>query len=141
MQKLSSYIGTGLQDKTKLLHRLTLSIRMQLPAELAGHCWVANIENRTLTIVTDNPSQASLIRFQQYEILKQLNQELDLTVKEYLNQLKIKIRKTDGGLKLPTPAQTLSDFGARHIKECADHVEDSALKEALQHLAKQNMSH
>ncbi len=114
---------------------------MHLPAELASHCWVANIGDRTLTIITDNPSQASLVRFQQYEILKQLNQELGLTVREYLNRIKIKIRKADGDLKLPTPTQTLSDYGARHIKECADHVEDSALKEALQHLAKRNIGH
>ena len=135
MQKLSSYLDTKLQDKTKLLHRLTMSIRMQLPAELTSHCWVANIENRTLTIVTDNPSQASLIRFQQHEILKQLNQELGLSLREYLNQLKIKIRKATGGRKLEPPTYTISDDGARHIQACAEHVDDPALKEALQHLA------
>jgi len=87
MQKFSSYITSDLQKKAKLLHRLTLSIRMQLPEDLARHCWVASIDNRTLTIVTDDPSRASIIRFQQREILKQLNQELSLTVKEYLNQI------------------------------------------------------
>ena len=55
MQKLSSYISAGLQDKTKLLHRLTLSLRMQLPEALARHCWVASLDNRTLTIITDDP--------------------------------------------------------------------------------------
>lgn len=138
MQKLSSYLDTGLQDKTSLLHRLTLSIRMQLPANLANHCWVANIENRTLTIITDDPSQATLIRFQQLEILKQLNQELGLTVREYLNRLKIKIRKTADGPSPQASVQTLSDHAARHIDACADLVEDPALKEALQQLAKRS---
>lgn len=137
MQKLSSYISTGLQDKTKLLHRLTLSLRMQLPATLASHCWVAGIDNRTLTIITDDPGHASLLRFQQYEILKQLNQELGLAVREYLNRLKIKIRKTTSAPKLPTPAAPLSERSARHIDECAEHVKDHELKEALHRLAQQ----
>ena len=135
MQKLASYLGTDIQKKTKLLHRLTFSIRMQLPANLASHCWVASIENRTLTIVTDNPSQASLIRFQQQEILKQLNQELGLSLKEYLNRLKIKIRKTTDSAKPRLTKQTLSEYGARHIRACANQVEDSALKEALMSLS------
>ena len=77
MQKFTSYISVDLQKKAKLLHRLTLSIRMQLPGDLANHCWVAGIDNRTLTIVTDDPSRASIIRFQQLEILKLLNSEND----------------------------------------------------------------
>ena len=106
MQKLSSYISADLQDKTKLLHRLTLSLRMQLPETLARHCWVVSLDNRTLTIITDDPGQASLLRYQQYEILKQLNQELGLASKEYLNRLKIKIRKAVNHPKrrcLPSP--------------------------------------
>ena len=137
MQKLSSYISTGLQDKTRLLHRLTLSLRMQLPATLASHCWVASIDNRTLTIITDDPGHASLLRFQQYEILKQLNQELGLAVREYLNRLKIKIRKTTGEPKPPRSATPLSADNARHINACAEHVQDRGLKKALRRLAKQ----
>lgn len=137
MQKLSSYISTGLQDKTKLLHRLTLSLRMQLPATLASHCWVASIDNRTLTIITDDPGHASLLRFQQYEILKQFNQELGLAVRVCLNRLKIKIRKTTSEPKQPTPATPLSGPSARHIDECAEHVQDPELKEALRRLARQ----
>ena len=138
MQKLSSYISAGLQDKTKLLHRLTLSLRMQLPEALARHCWVASLDNRTLTIITDDPGQASLLRYQQYEILKQLNQELGLASKEYLNRLKIKIRKAVNQPKRPGPAKPLSEQGARHIRECAEHMQDDDLKEALHHLARQN---
>ena len=110
---------------------------MQLPATQARHCWVASIDNRTLTIITDDPGQASLLRFQQYEILKQLNQELGLAVKKYLNRLKIKIRKAMGEPKQPVPATPLTDYAARHIKECAEHVQDHDLREALQRLARQ----
>ena len=137
MQKLSSYISTGLQAKTRLLHRLTLSLRMQLPATLASHCWVASTDNRTLTIITDDPGHASLLRYQQHEILKQLNQELDLAAREYLNRIKIKIRKTASEPKQPTPTTPLSEPSARHIDACAEHVRDHALKEALHRLARQ----
>ena len=140
MQKLSSFIGSDLQKKAKLLHRLTLSLKMQLPAVLADHCWVASIENRTLTIITDDPSRASLVRFQQYEILKQLNQELSLTVKEYLNQIKIRISKVTSGIESPTKPETLSPPSAHLINECASGINDIGLKKALQKLSMRNAS-
>lgn len=140
MQKLSSYIGTDLRKKAKLLHRLTLSIRMQLPTDLARHCWVASIENRTLTIITDDPSRASLVRFQQHEILKQLNQELSLTVKEYLNRIKIRISNVASGVEPPTKSLPLSNPSAQQIKECAKSIKHAGLKDALQHLALRNTS-
>lgn len=135
MQKCSSYIGLDLQKKAKLLHRLTLSIRMQLPEDLASHCWVASIDNRTLTIVTDDPNRASVIRFQQREILKQLNQELSLTVKEYLNQIKVKICNIMGGANQPMKAQNLSQNSADHINRCSKDIKDLALREAMKRLA------
>lgn len=135
MQKFSSYIGTDLQKKAKLLHRLSLSLRTQLPEDLASHCWVAGIDNRTLTIVTDDPNRASVIRFQQREILKQLNQELSLTVKEYLNQIKVKICNVISGVNHPTKAQNLTQNSADHINRCAKDIKDLELKKAMQRLA------
>lgn len=140
MQKLSSYIGTDLRKKAKLLHRLTLSIRMQLPTDLARHCWVASIENRTLTIITDDPSRASLVRFQQHEILKQLNQELSLTVKEYLNRIKIRISNVASGVEPPTKSLPLSNPSAQLINKCAKSIKHTGLKDALQHLAQRSTS-
>ena len=134
MQKFSSYISVNLQKKAKLLHRLTLSLRTQLPEGLASHYWVASIDNRTLTIVTDDPNRASVIRFQQHEILKQLNQELSLTVKEYLCQIKVKICNDINGVNHPTKAQYLSIDSANHIKQCAKNIKDSELQKAMQRL-------
>ena len=136
MRKFSSYINTDLQKKAKLLHRLTLSLRMHLPAELASHCWVGGVADRTLTIITDDPSRASLVRFQQREILKQLNQELSLTVKEYLNRIKIKISTIASGSEDLTKAPFLSTSSAQHIDECACNIKDLELRQALQQLAR-----
>ena len=135
MQKLSSYIGSNLQKKAKLLHRLTLCIRMHLPANLANHCWIANIENRSLTVITDDPDHASLIRFQQREILKLLNQELNFTVKECLSRIKIKIGDIASNAEPPTKPPALSKPGARYIAKCANCIADKDLKEVLQRLA------
>ncbi|MFK7814965.1 MAG: DciA family protein [Gammaproteobacteria bacterium] len=140
MQKnISSYISLDLQKKAKLLHRLTLSLKMQLPEDLASHCWVAGIDNRTLTIVTDDPSRASIIRFQQREILKQLNQELSLTVKEYLNQIKVKICNVINGVNHPTKAEFLTTNSANHINQCAKSIKDLELQKAMQQLAKRGL--
>jgi len=135
MQKFSSYISVDLQKKAKLLHRLTLSIRMQLPEDLARHCWVANIDNRTLTVITDDPNRASIIRFQQHEILKQLNQELSLTVKEYLNQIKVKIGNITSGGNYPTKVGYLSSNTANHIYQSSKDIKDLKLQKAMQKLA------
>ena len=136
MQKLSSYISVDLLKKAKLLHRLTLSLRMHLPNDLASHCWVANIDNRTLTIITDDPNRASIIRFQQREILKQLNQELSLTVKEYLNQIKVKIGNIISGGNHPINVEKLSSNTANHIYQSAQSIKDLELQKAMQKLAK-----
>ena len=136
MQKLSSYISTDLQSKAKFLHRLTLCIRMQLPSDLADHCWVANIHNRTLTVVTNDPSRASLIRFQQRELLKLLNQELGLTVKEYLNRIKIRISNVANGVEPPIKTLTLSGSSSQFINECANGIKDKDLQKALKELSK-----
>ena len=136
MQKLSSYIGPDLQKKAKFLHRLTLSLRMQLPADLAHHCWVASINNRTLTIITNDPCRASQIRFQQREILKLLNHELNPTVNEYLKRIKIKISNVSSGTEAPTKAQSLSLYSAKRISECSNNIKDLGLKNALVQLAK-----
>lgn len=135
MQKISSYIGADLRNKAKVLHRLTLSLRMQLPADLAGHCWVASFEDRTLIICTDDPSRASLIRLQQHEILKQLNQELNPTVNEYLNRIKIKIIRVASGTDHPTKANNLSHQSAQVLNECANNIRDIGVKNALRNLA------
>ncbi len=139
MQKFSSYISADLQKKAQLLHRLTLSIRMQLPEDLANHCWVAGIDDRTLIIVTDDPNRASIIRFQQREILKQLNQELSLTVKEYLNQIKVNICNVINGINHPTKAEKLSQKSAHHIEKGARDIKDLELQEAMQRLAKKGL--
>jgi hypothetical protein len=138
-KKITSYISLDLQKKAKLLHRLTLSLKMLLPEDLASHCWVAGIDNRTLTIVTDDPSRASIIRFQQREILKQLNQELSLTVKEYLNQIKVKIGNVINGANHATKAEFLSKNSAHHIDQCAKSIKDLELQNAMQQLAKRGI--
>ena len=112
---------------------------MQLPEDLASHCWVAGVDNRTLTIITDDPNRASVIRFQQREILKQLNQELSLTVKEYLNQIKVKICNVINGVNHPTNAEILSKNSANLINQCAKNIKDLELQKAMQRLAKRGL--
>lgn len=136
MQKVSTYIESNLQRKAKLLHRLTFCLRMQLSPDLAQHCWVACIDDRVLTITTNDPCRASQIRFQQREILKLLNHELSPTLNEYLKRIKIKISSFTSGIEPPTKTQKLSKNSAKLIKECSNNISDLDLKNALHQLAK-----
>ena len=102
MQKLSSYIGEDIQEKARTLYRLTSRIRTWLPPELASHCWIADTEDHILTIIMDSPDLASLIRFHQHEVLKQVNHELGLTTKQCLRRIKIKVSTVTKDIELST---------------------------------------
>lgn len=75
MKKLGSDFGEELLQRARLLERMTESARSRLPRGLAQHCWVGAYDSSSLTLITDDPVFSTPIRYQQQEILKQLNEE------------------------------------------------------------------
>lgn len=75
MKRLGSNLDPALLERARLLERMTASARSRLPPHLAEHCWVGTYENASLTLITDNAAFTTPIRYQQQEIIKQLNEE------------------------------------------------------------------
>ena len=77
--------------KVKNIQSLTASVHSRLSLKLREHCQVIGIIDNTLLIIADNAESASCLRYQQHELLKQVNEEFAGTVSAPLKRLKIKV--------------------------------------------------
>ena len=91
MQPIQSFIDQKYLTRVKFNHSLTQSIRSRLAKDLAQYCWVAGIEKGCLMLVTDRAERATLLRYQQHEIIKQANEELASRLKSRLRKVKIRV--------------------------------------------------
>ena len=100
MHPIRSLINEKYLQRVKNVQSLTASFHSRLPSNLHHHCWLVSLENNTLHIVTDSPERAAIIRYQQHEIIKQINEEFSSSLSTTIKKLKIKI---DYGLEKITP--------------------------------------
>ena len=91
MHPIRSLINEKYLQRVKNVQSLTASFHSRLPSNLHHHCWLVSLENNTLHIVTDSPERAAIIRYQQYEIIKQINEEFSLSLSMPIKKIKIKI--------------------------------------------------
>ena len=91
MHPIRSLIEKKTLKRVKNVQFLTASFHSRLPSNLHHHCWLVSLENNTLHIVTDSPERASTIRYQQHEIIKQINEEFSASLSAPIKKLKIKI--------------------------------------------------
>lgn len=97
MRPLNQLIDRNLIRKARALQDMTLSLRSRLSAPLAEHCWAAGWQDKTLIVITDSGAWATGIRYQQHELLKQINAEFRLDLK------RMKIRIARGPLPKSAP--------------------------------------
>lgn len=86
------------------MEALTAAIRPLLPAAGAEHCWVVDVRNRTLVVLTDSASWAVSIRYQQRELLKQLNDQFRPELAGRLERIKIRVSHRSDSPDLRSPA-------------------------------------
>ncbi len=140
MKPVKTLIKPELIHKARFHHQLTISARSRLPAPLAAHFWVGGYSGRTLIVVTDSSHWATPIRYQQHELLKQINEEFGAQLKETLIRLKIKVVSGTYGDKKPINRPVLSHSNARQLASLASTIADPELKSALQSLAKRGQT-
>jgi len=122
-----------LAQRTQRLEQLNYLLKQALPSQFSAHCRLANINNGTLIIHTDNASYASLIRFQAPAIIKTLSTELKMEI----SNLDVKVRPLYMPQQTPsTPKITLPSSAANALQQTALSLEDGALKESLDKLSK-----
>lgn len=131
MQPLIQLLGKDIIRQARFLHMLTLSLRSRLPELAVEHCWVAGIRDHTLVVITDSANWVVPIRYQQFELLKQINSEFQ----QNLKRLRIKVSNPTYRVKNPTNRPALSSQNARQLTSLAATIDDQGLKTALLRLA------
>ena len=94
MHPIRFLINEKYLHRAKNIQALTASIHSRLPSKLHRHCWLVSLENNLLYIVTDSPERAATIRYQQHEIVKQINEEFSASLSSPIKKIKIKVDYT-----------------------------------------------
>ena len=149
MQSVYRYVNPDMVAHARFLYSLTLCIRSKLPPKIANHCWTGGIYGDTVTIVTDSASWGVQARYQQYEILKQINTEFRSDLQTELKRIKIKVANIQEpttterlvGVKKPISRPVLSRKNAQLIAAAAGNTTDPEIKAALLKLANRTRSY
>lgn len=91
MRPIHSLLESNLLNRAKNIQLLTSSLRNRLPSDMQQHCWAIEIIGSTLILVTDNAERATILRYQQHELLKQINEDFRHTLEKNVRRVKIKV--------------------------------------------------
>ncbi len=103
-----------------------------LPQELAVHCQVAGVRDGSLRLVTDSPSWAARLRFQEPLLIKAL---AGLGQRE-TRRIQVKVAPKEQPRSLPTHTFKMTADNARLLEQTARAISDPNLAQALLRLAK-----
>jgi hypothetical protein len=123
--------------RTRQLRRLTAAFRKQLDADLAPHCYIGNLDETSLSVFVDSAAWATRLRFQIAHLLPRLRQASPHFAK--LEEIRIKILTPR---HVPTRSHpmpdgpSMSQDNANGINTLSNSIDDPALQQALQRLAK-----
>ncbi len=91
MRPILSLIDSKILTRAQNIQSLTTSLHSRLPSNLRQHCWVVDITDQTLVILTNNAERATILRYQQHELLKQINEEFGQTMTKPVRRVKVKV--------------------------------------------------
>lgn len=91
MRPIHSLIDKRYVAKSAFLHALTESVRSRVSSELRDYVWVAEIDQDCIMIVTDLAERATILRYQQHEIVKQVNEEFKGKLMRPIRRIKTKV--------------------------------------------------
>jgi hypothetical protein len=124
-----------LSQRAQQLEHLNSILKQVMPPQFADHCHLANVNEHTLVIHTDNASYASLLRFQAPILCSTLSKHLP----QIVNKLDVRVRpKNTSSLNSKPPSLSLSDDAATSLQQTADSLEEGPLKEALKRLSQRH---
>jgi len=136
MQTLRRLIDPDLIRQARLFESMTDSLRKCLAADSALHCWVGGIRDQTLVVVTDRSAHATLVHYQQREILKRINSDFRPELPAPLTRLKLKIRQMPVVATKNAQRPALSAENARRLASTATAISDAGVRSALNRLAR-----
>lgn len=127
----ADFPAEGLLQRGQFLHRLNRLVGSLLDDDSKIHCQVGNVRDGVLILYVDSTAWASRLRYQSPALLKQLQQRRGLAS---LQQIEIKLLPKEEKTKKIQSVE-LSSEASSCLKACADAMEDSGLRTALQRLA------
>jgi len=134
MRPFADYIDKKLKKQTAKQRFINTILHQILPQPLNQHVWVAKLDNGVLSLLTDSPSWATQIRYQQHEIIKQLNSDPSLK----LNKIEISIARSIDRSRTttPQPKTRLSVSAKQAIKSATTTLSDPELKAIFEKISK-----
>lgn len=128
-----SEILPPLLTRVAKLSNLQQKIRNELEPPMSEHLFVANFDNKIMTLYTDNPSWAAKLRYNISNILKIVRISCGLSE---IQSIRIKVVPPATRLTHIKRKLKLSDQSKRLIVNTAEAVEDPLLQSALLRLSK-----
>jgi len=126
---------SNLVAKVNQLNQLNQSLSKILDAKLASHCQITNLENGILTILVDNSSWGTKIRYASPDIINKMRYTEALSKVKSIKCIvrpgkHISIKNEQSDQKLSISAEN-----AQLLRSIAESVKDKGLRKALQRLS------
>lgn len=133
MQPLKHYIDSELKEKVQASYLINTVLKRLLPSPLNQHVWVIGIERNCLQLMTDGAAWATRLRYQQRELLKQINSD------PALNLTAIAITVSNQASRASKHRQrqrnTLTASAKKAIRNAALTVTDTEIRTILEKIA------
>ncbi|MBI1422765.1 MAG: DUF721 domain-containing protein [Gammaproteobacteria bacterium] len=126
-----------LVTRTRQLMRWTALLRTKLDQELAPHCYLGELQETSLSIFVDSAAWATRLRFQIPQVISALRMANPIFAK--LENIKVKVLTQEHSQDLDaiqSSGPVMSTDNARNINSLSESIEDPALQQALQRLAR-----
>lgn len=122
----------NIAQRAQKLNHLNFILQQVMPPQFSAHCLLANTNNQTIIIHTDNASYASLLRFQASTLCKAISEHTS----QQMTKLEVKVQPSFQAIQ-PHHANPISlpSNAAAALTETADSLDDGPLKMSLQKLA------
>ena len=137
MDSFNSRLDDSLKKRALELQQLTNLLRGELPPETNGHYHVANIQDRTLVIMTDSPVWTTRIRQLGPRVLAIMHN----SGRKNLLHIRVFCRPAQSAPVEPvkpatSPPRQISQQSRQLLKQTASFIQNDGLRNALQKLAR-----
>ena len=99
MQRLFDHLDERLVATLRLQLDISHTLRAQLAEDVTAECWCSHVCEDTMTVTVTDGNFASLIHYQQRELLKRINADFKDQLECPLRQIKVQVaahRKIQG---------------------------------------------
>lgn len=128
----------NLFQQARQLERLQLLLDSQLEPAAREHCRVASLREGVLRLLVSNGHWATRMRYQQRRLIRQLQAFNEFAT---LTKIHCKVQPVQQPRTVPPRVMRPSRVAAETLQTTAEGIEDTALRTALERLARHHREH